>query len=70
MRIYTTSSSPLDYCRLCAPADTPGTKLAHTDGPGPDGRGDCYGYDAEHPDYDGEFYRCHQCRRPLTQGDA
>jgi hypothetical protein len=39
------------------------------DGPGPDGRGDCFSYDAEHPNYGGEDYRCHSCRCALTDTD-
>jgi hypothetical protein len=36
---------------------------------GPDDRGNCYGYEAEHPDYDGENYVCEKCGAPLTSED-
>lgn len=39
-------------------------------GDGPDGRGNCYAYDVEHPDYtDGEEYYCETCKHKLDERD-
>ena len=38
-------------------------------GVGPDGRGNCYDYDAEHPPYTDWDYRCHKCGKALTVED-
>lgn len=71
-RIYTSTSDPLDFCRRHFPAteEAAFARYGH-EGDGPDGRGNCFGYDAEHPDYtnDPEHYRCHVCRRQLTDSD-
>lgn len=69
-RIYTSVSDPLDFCRRCFPKTeaTAETKYGHN-GDGPDGRGNCFGYDAEHPDYDGEGYHCTICRKVLGKQD-
>jgi len=72
-RIYTSASDPLDFCRRHFPSEAVAERrygLAVC-GEGPDDRGDCFGYDAEHPDYtDFEMnYRCHVCRKRLTDAD-
>jgi hypothetical protein len=65
MRIYKGNNVPLDFCDNCAPSEALADAL-YSDGIGPDGRDDCYAYDAEHPSYDsGEFY-CHGCRERLV----
>ena len=65
-RIYTSANDPVDYCIDCFPISHARAFLRHGyDGDGPDGRGNCFGYDAEHPPYDGEDYRCHNCGRLL-----
>lgn len=71
-RIYTSASDPVDFCQRCFPqsedeaVDSFGLEQC---GAGPDEWGDCFGYDAEHPDYDGEDYRCHICKRSLAERD-
>lgn len=73
-RICTSASDPLDFCKAHFPkSEAAALKrfgLAKC-GEGPDGRGDCFAYDAEHPDYldDPETYRCHACRKVLTDND-
>lgn len=68
-RIYTSASDPLDFCRRCFPTEAAARARYGHVGEGPDGRGDCFGYDAEHPDYAGENYHCKKCRRALTDAD-
>lgn len=69
-RIYSRCSDPYDYCRECFPkTEVLARKLHGHDGDGPDGRGDCFGYDEDHPPYDEADYRCHKCGKPLTGED-
>jgi hypothetical protein len=65
-RIYTSASEPIDYCRGCMPSVSTAQRRHGHDGDGPDDRGNCFGYDAEHPDYSDEDYQCHACGKPLT----
>ena len=71
-RIYDSASNPLDFCKSHMPheeiAERRYGNVAKT-GNGPDGRGNCFGYDSEHPDYDGENYRCLSCKKKLTSDD-
>lgn len=68
-RVYTSTSDPIDFCRKHMPSEAAALVQFGNKGDGPDGRGNCFGHDAEHPDYDGEDYTCHKCRCPLTQYD-
>jgi hypothetical protein len=70
-RIYSSCSDPIDFCRDCFPDEDEAERLYGLEaaGEGPDGRGDCFGYDAEHPDYAGEDYHCETCRERLTEAD-
>lgn len=69
MRIYTSQSDPLDFCKRHAPGEALARKRYANLGDGPDGRGNCFGYDQDHPDYDGEAYTCHTCGCRLTGRD-
>jgi len=72
-RIYDSESNPVDYCKPCFPkTEAEAFKKHGHEGDGPDGRGNCFGYDADHPDYEDGFmdYRCHTCRRKLKARDA
>jgi hypothetical protein len=60
-RIYTSESNPVDYCRRCFPSEVRAYALHGHDGDGPDDRGNCFGYDCEHPDYYYEEYDCEKC---------
>jgi hypothetical protein len=68
-RIYTSASDPLDFCAR----HFPGKKLARQRygnvGNGPDGRGNCFGYNDDHPPYDSWDYRCQTCNCVLTERD-
>ena len=45
MRIYTSQSEPLDFCKECAPSERHAMEEFGNCGDGPDGRGNCFGYD-------------------------
>lgn len=68
-RIYTSASDPVDFCRRHFPSEAVASRRFGHLGDGPDGRGDCFEHDAEHPDYEGEDYTCATCHRPLTEAD-
>ena len=68
-RIYDSSSEPVDYCRRHFPSLAVAERRHGHAGHGPDGRGDCFAYDAAHPPYDGEGYSCKTCGRELTDHD-
>jgi hypothetical protein len=71
-RIYDSASSPLDFCKDCYPTEEHAEREygdVELTGEGPDGRGNCYGYDAEHPDYDYEDYTCIKCGQKLDWQD-
>ena len=69
-RIYTSRSEPIDYCQDCFPHEAKAEEAFGDIGDGPDGRGNCFAYDAEHPDYEGDpFYKCETCGRQLTAAD-
>ena len=68
MRIYTSANDPLDFCRWHAPSEFTAVKRYDNVGDGPDGRGNCFAYDTEHPDYDGD-HKCHICKKILTEDD-
>jgi len=69
-RIYTSCSDPVDLCRRCFPKteEKAFEKFGHQ-GDGPDNRGNCFGYDCEHPDYEGDDYECHNCGKRLVAAD-
>ncbi len=50
-RIYTSTSDPLDFCRRCFPKELLAKKRYSSLGDGPDNRGNCYGYNDDHPSY-------------------
>jgi hypothetical protein len=73
-RIYQSDNDPLDFCTDHFPDET-AAELEYGDesrtGSGPDGRGNCFTYDADHPPYedDPSMYRCTICHAPLTADD-
>lgn len=68
-RIYDGRSDPYDYCAKCFPKTEAAAQRIHGTGEGPDGRGNCFSYDAEHPPYDDTGYRCHKCNKRLSGKD-
>lgn len=70
MRVYTSTNSPLDFCAICAPTEALASSLYGNIGDEPDdGRGNCFSYDTEHPDYESWRYRCYYCGATLTEKD-
>lgn len=69
-RIYTSQSDPIDFCKKCFPqTEEKAFSLYGNLGDGPDGRGNCFGYDDDHPPYEYENYRCQTCGRLLGERD-
>jgi hypothetical protein len=68
-RIYDSASNPVDYCKRCMPGEKVAEERHGNVGDGPDGRGNCYGYNDDHPDYADEDYKCVKCRRKLGAND-
>lgn len=71
-RIYTSASDPLDFCKECFPfTEDEAFELYGDVGDGPDGRGNCFGYNDDHPPYEDDpyMYRCHTCKKVLTDED-
>lgn len=71
MRIYTSASDPIDFCRRHFPSEAQAQARYGNVGDGPDGRGNCFSYDDDHPPYedDPDMYRCATCRKVLTEND-
>lgn len=69
-RIYDGSNEPLDFCQRCFPRSEKAAKKRFGEGAGPDGRGNCFEYDADHPRYEevGD-YVCSTCGEVLTEND-
>ena len=70
-RIYTSASDPVDFCNDCFPDQYAALEEygLEAEGEGPDGRGDCFAYDAEHPAYADECYSCEVCGAELWGRD-
>lgn len=68
-RIYNSLSEPIDFCKKCFPSEAEAEEDYGNLGDGPDGRGNCFGYDCEHPDYSGEDYECENCGKLLFNND-
>lgn len=71
-RIYRSDDEPLDFCKRCFPSEADAEEEygdVERCGEGPDGRGNCFGYNSAHPPYSETDYRCHDCNKPLTDRD-
>ena len=68
-RIYTSTNDPLDFCQVHFPNEKNAEKRFGNVGSGPDGRGNCFSYDAEHPPYEDTDYKCESCGRQLNEND-
>lgn len=68
-RIYSSVSDPIDFCQRCFPGEETGKRRYGDVGDGPDGRGNCFEWNADHPPYEGEEYTCEKCGRLLGEND-
>ena len=69
-RIYASNNDPYDLCRRCWPKKEEDAEVLYrNNGTGPDGRGDCFTYDADHPPYGGDMIRCDVCGKLLIDRD-
>lgn len=68
-RLFTSKNEPMDFCRHCWPDLATAERHFATGEEGPDGRGDCFDYDTEHPPYDDEIYTCCACECDLNEDD-
>jgi hypothetical protein len=68
-RIYDSTSDPLDFCQRCFPSESVAKKRYANLGDGPDDRGNCFEYNADHPDYSDTDYHCQTCNRKLGDRD-
>ena len=69
-RIYTSANDPIDFCMRCFPKNENNARELYAGtGEGPDGRGDCFDHDADHPPYENEDYKCCKCKKPLVEKD-
>lgn len=68
-RVCCSTNDPIDFCTAHFPSEKAAREQYGDLGDGPDGRGNCFEYDACHPDYGGERYRCAQCGAELTDFD-
>ena len=68
-RVYNSTSDPHDFCKRHFPSE--GRALARFAklGDGPDNRGNCFGYNDDHPPYEGEDYHCEACGKLLHEED-
>lgn len=68
-RIYTSASDPVDFCKDCFPDEAEAEARFGDVGDGPDGRGNCFGWECAHPPYAGEDYTCEDCGCELKGRD-
>lgn len=69
-RVYDSSNDPIDYCRRHFPkTEEKALELHNNAGDGPDGRGNCFSYESDHPPYEDCDYKCYNCGRLLTEAD-
>lgn len=69
-RIYDSANNPLDFCRRDFPKLASHARMLFGNvGDGPDGRGNCFEYNAEHPPYSDTDYTCETCGNELTDRD-
>lgn len=70
-RICTSEADPVDLCKKCYPKTEQHAKKKYGNlGDGPDNRGNCFLYNADHPPYEEVLdYECEKCHRVLTIND-
>ena len=72
-RINDSGNDPRDFCKRCFPKSEEIAEVVFGNtiitGVGPDNRGNCFGYEAEHPPYEDTGYECEVCHICLTEED-
>ena len=69
-RICKSDGEPLDLCYHHFPADEDKARRLYAGKEmDPDTGEDRFAHNPEHPDYDGDDYRCHVCESPLMEMD-
>lgn len=68
-RLYDSCSNPYDFCQRHFPDEEAALAQFGNVGDGPDGRGNCFSYDDDHPPYADTDYRCATCNRLLRAAD-
>lgn len=69
-RIIDSESNCHDFCQVCMPDEQDAERLFARGSDGPDGRGNCFGYDETlHPDYEEDDFECETCGCKLTAKD-
>ena len=68
-RIYASNNDPYDFCQRHFPTEATAREDFGNRGNGPDDRGNCFEYDASHPSYYNDDYKCCECGAPLGDAD-
>jgi hypothetical protein len=68
-RIIASNSDSIDFCKQHFPDEDVAEDIYGDLGNGPDRRGNCFSYDAEHPPYEYEEYLCDTCEIRLERED-
>lgn len=69
-RVCDSGNEPHDFCRHCMPNESKAAEeFDNPNTQGPDGRGNCYEYEPEHPPYRYCDYNCERCGRKLNSKD-
>lgn len=70
-RLTDSNSGPVDFCRDCFPCEGDAAERYQfaVNPNANDGRGDCFEYECDHPDYECDDYTCHLCGCELTRRD-
>ncbi len=69
MRIIKSNNDSVDFCIGCFPEEIDAHHEFGDVGNGPDNRGNCYIYDADHPLYEDTDYVCFYCKESLIDLD-
>lgn len=71
-RITDSNSSPMDFCRRCFPRPERVAAFKYqfpVSDRANDGRGCCFEYECDHPEYECDDYTCEKCGERLTKED-
>lgn len=68
-RVIASNSDCYDFCHICMPTVEEAVAEYGDIGYGPDGRGNCFGYNEDHPPYQETDYTCTKCGDALKTID-